>query len=147
MNNKICCFAGHRNDWHSIGVEEKLFEVIENLINKGVNIFYDGGYGAFDKKCSKVVLQLKQKYKHIKLIRVLAYYQYDKQKFEIPDGYDETIFPDIEEVYYKQRITKRNQWIVKQSNYIVCHIENTFNSGAYKTIKYAQKLGKEIIYI
>ena len=48
--NKVVAFAGHRHEWQSIGVEEKLLQVLEELINKGYTIFYDGNYGAFDNK-------------------------------------------------------------------------------------------------
>ena len=33
--NKIVAFAGHRYEWQSIGVEEKLLQVLEDLINRG----------------------------------------------------------------------------------------------------------------
>ena len=36
---KIVAFAGHRYQWQSIGVEEKLLQVLEELINKGYTIF------------------------------------------------------------------------------------------------------------
>ena len=73
MQDKIVAFAGHRYDWHCIGVEEKLLKTIEELIIKGYTSFYDGNYGAFDKKCANTVIQLKHKYPHIKLIRILIY--------------------------------------------------------------------------
>ena len=73
-NEKVVAFAGHRYEWHCIGVENKLPEVLEDLINKGYTIFYDGHYGAFDEKCAHAALQLKHKYPHIKLIRILTYY-------------------------------------------------------------------------
>ena len=60
--NKIVAFAGHRYECQSIEVEEKLLQVLEDLINKGYTIFYDGNYGAFDNKCRKAVLKLKNKY-------------------------------------------------------------------------------------
>ena len=47
LKEKVVAFAGHRYEWHCIGVEEK-------LICKGYTIFYDGGYGAFDKKVLKL---------------------------------------------------------------------------------------------
>ena len=73
-DDKVVAFAGHRYEWHCIGVENRLPEVLEDLINKGYTIFYDGHYGAFDEKCAHAVLQLKHKYPHIKLIRILTYY-------------------------------------------------------------------------
>jgi uncharacterized phage-like protein YoqJ len=145
--DKIVAFAGHRHEWHCIGVEKKLLQAIEELIQKGYTIFYDGNYGAFDRKCVDAVLKLKRKYPHIKLIRILAYYHHDKERYELPPSYDGSLYPDLEEVYPKQIITKRNEWIVDNCDILVYHIENTYNSGACRTVKYAQKHNKPIIYI
>lgn len=144
---KIVAFAGHRYEWHNIGVENKIESVLEDLINKGYTIFYDGNYGAFDKICSSAVLKLKRKHPYIKLIRILTYYHHDKERYELPSCYDGSIYPELEECHYKQIITKRNEWIVDNCDILVCHIEETYKSGAYKTVKYAQKQNKPIIYI
>ena len=61
MKEKIVAFAGHRFDWHCIGVEDKLPQVLEELIHKGYSVFYDGNSGAFDKKCATTVIELKHK--------------------------------------------------------------------------------------
>lgn len=45
------------------------------------------------------------------------------------------------------KITKRNEWIIDNCDLLVCHIQETYKSGAYNTIKYAQKQNKAIIYI
>ncbi len=146
-DDKVVAFAGHRYEWHCIGVENKLPEVLEDLINKGYTIFYDGHYGAFDEKCAHAVLRLKHKYPHIKLIRILTYYHHDKEKYDLPSCYDGSILPEIEELHYKQKITKRNEWIIDHCDILVCHIEETYKSGAYRTQKYAKKQNKPIIYI
>lgn len=147
MSEKIVAFAGHRYDWHCIGVEEKLKQTIEELINKGYTTFYDGACGAFDRKCLDAVLELKHKYPHIKVIKILKYYHHEKEKYEISSCYDGSEYPDLEELHYKQIITKRNEWIVDNSDILVCHIEETYKSGAYNTVKYARKINKPIIYI
>ena len=144
---KVIAFAGHRYDWHCTGVEDKLPQVLEELIQKGYTVFYDGNYGAFDKKCASTALELKHKYPHIKLIQILTYYHHKKDKYELPSCYDGSILPEIEEMHYKQKIVKRNEWIVDNCNILVCHIEETYKSGAYRTLKYAQKQNKPIIYI
>ena len=147
MQDKIVAFAGHRFEWHCKGVKEKIIPTLEDLINKGYTIFYNGAYGAFDSICSHAVLELKNKYPQIKLIRILSYYHHEKDKYELPPCYDGSIYPDLEECHYKQIITKRNEWIVDNCDVLVCHIENTFRSGAYNTVKYARKTNKPIIYI
>lgn len=147
MQDKIVAFAGHRFEWHCRGVKEKIIPTLEELIHKGYTIFYDGGYGAFDKICSHAVLELKHKYPQIKLIKILAYYHHEKEKYELAPCYDGSIYPDLEECHYKQVITKRNEWIVDNCDILICHIENTFRSGAYNTVKYAKKHNIEVIEI
>lgn len=147
MADKIVAFAGHRFDWQCIGVEEKLLQTIEELINKGYTIFYDGACGAFDRKCLHAVLELKHKYPHIKVIQILKYYHHEKEKYELSPCYDGSIYPDLEECHYKQIITKRNEWIVENCDVLVCHIEETYKSGAFNTVKYAYQVNKPLIYV
>lgn len=143
---KIVAFVGHRAWWKSVDVDDKLKVTIEELINKGYNTFFDGNHGAFDKKCLKFVLELKHKYPHIKVVKIFAYYHPEK-RFELEPWYDESIYPDLETVHYKQTITKRNEWIVDNCDILVCHIVNTSQSGAFNMVKYARKIGKPIIYL
>lgn len=82
MQDKIVAFAGHRYDWQSIGVKEKLLQVLEDLINRGYTVFYDGNYGAFDNKCRNAILKLKNKYPHIKLVLILTYCHHDKKNIQ-----------------------------------------------------------------
>ena len=147
MKDKIVCFAGHRHDFRNIGIENKLEETIISLIEKGYTIFYDGGKGAFDNISAHIVIKLKAKYPHIKIYRILTYYHHEKEKWELSSCYDGSLYPDIEEYHPKLRITKRNEWIVDNSNLLVCHITETYKSGAYNTLKYAKKINKPIIYI
>ena len=147
MKEKVVCFAGHRYDWQNIGIEDKLEETIIGLIEKGYTTFYDGGKGYFDQLSSSIVIRLKTKYPQIKIIRVLTYYHHDKEKWELPSCFDGSVLPEIEHYHPKLRITKRNEWIVDNSDILVCHIHETYKSGAYRTLKYAQKVNKPIIYI
>ena len=117
------------------------------IIKKGYTTFYDGGYGSFDKKCVDTILKLRTKYPHIKLIKIHAYYHHDKDRFVLPDYYNDSIYTDIENYHFKQVITKRNEWIVDHCDILVCHIEETYKSGAYNTVKYARKINKPIIYL
>lgn len=143
---KIVCFAGHRDEWRNVGIEEKLETTIEELILKGYTIFYDGGKGHFDDLCAGILLKLKKNYPYIKIYRVLSNYNH-RAKETLNPNYTDFVMPDIEKFHPKQRITKRNEWMVESCNVLVCHIVETYKSGAYNTLKYAQKLHKPIIYI
>lgn len=77
MSKKVC-FVGHRDEWIGLAVKNKVFNIIEELIKSGFNYFYDGNYGGFDAVCLDCLKDLKKKYPHIKIVRVLA--QYSKEK-------------------------------------------------------------------
>lgn len=147
MDNKCVCFAGHRFDWQNIGIDDKLYETIENLIMQGYETFYDGGKGYFDELSALTVAKLKRMYPFIKLIRVLSTYSHDKEKNMLPTYYTESILPDLDGFHYKMRIIKRNEWIVNHSDVLVCHIVETYKSGAYTMFKYAKRKNKIIIQI
>lgn len=143
---KVVCFAGHRLDIYNVGIQERLESVLENLINQGYTSFLNGDKGDFDRICFDMVLKLKKKYPHIKIYKVLTYYKPDKIYENISSDYEE-VFPEIEDYYPKIQIIKRNEWIVRQSDVVVCNIKNTFKSGAYRMVCYAKKLNKNIINI
>lgn len=147
MKDKVVCFAGHRHDFRNVGIENRLEKVIIGLIKKGYNTFFDGDKGAFDKISASIVIRLKEKYPHIKIYRILTYYHSDNKKWGLPACYDGSIMPEIEWCYHKIKITKRNEWIVDNSDILVCHIVETYKSGAYNTLRYAQKTNKKIICI
>ena len=147
MTEKIVCFAGHRYEWHNIGIEEKLKEIIIDLIKQGYNTFYEGNNGYFDKLASSILINLKSKYPHIKIFRILSFYNPSQKNLKLHPAYNGTILPDLSNVYYKQKIIKMNQWIIDNSSVLVCHILHTNNSGAFLTVKYAQSTKIQIIYI
>jgi uncharacterized phage-like protein YoqJ len=144
---KIVCFAGHRNDWQILGIENNLKTTMENLILKGYTIFYDGNKGAFDKLCSSILLEMKAKYPYIEIYRILSSYNQNKSKTELPIAYDGSIYPDIEQYHPKQKIKKRNEWMVQHCDILVCYIVETYKSGAFAMVNYARKINKPVIYL
>lgn len=147
MKDKIVCFAGHRFEWHNIGIEEKLKKVIIYLINEGYNTFYEANNGYFDQLASAILINLKTEYPHIKIFRILSYYNSSQKKLTIPSAYNGSILPALSNIHYKQKIIKMNQWIVDHSNVLICHIIHTNNSGAFLTVKYARSKRIKIISI
>ncbi len=139
---KTVCFVGHRDDWRISDIKDRLKTTIEQLIVDGYTVFFDGDMGAFDNLCRETILKLKKQYPFIKIILVTAYYH---EKREIPACYSETVFVNTELYHYKQKIIKRNEWIVDNSDIIVSYVTEKYKSGAYRTLKYAQKQNKPII--
>ena len=67
-------FCGHAQISQSADVEKWLYAVTLHLIEQGVNIFYLGGYGAFDSLAAAVLRKQKIQHPEIELILVLAYF-------------------------------------------------------------------------
>lgn len=147
MKEKVVCFAGHRHDWQIAGIENKLKEVIEKLITEGYTIFYDGGKGAFDNLSAGLVINFKKKYPNIKIFKILTYYHHDKEKWYLPSCYDGSIFPELDLCYFKNKIKKRNEWMIDNCDLLVCYISHTKQSGAFATVSYAKRINKTIIYL
>ncbi len=100
-----------------------------------------GGYGRFDKTCAKYLKELKTTYPHIQITLVLAYLRNnltdDEQEY-IADTYTNTIYPPIEKVPKKFAISKRNEWIVLNSDYIIFYVNQQWG-GANNMLKYANR--------
>lgn len=76
---------------------------------------------------------------------VLPYPDKDMEYYD--DYYDSVMIPEcVHRTHPKGAITKRNRWIVEESDLVVCYVERE-EGGAYTAMKYAKKLGKEIINI
>ena len=136
-----CTFFGHRDCPSSI--KEKLYEEIEQLISHhGVDIFYIGTQGSFDRMTYAVLEDLRKRYLHIKIYRVLAY-------LPKPGDNDtaDTIVPEgIENAHPRYAIIKRNNWMIDHSDYVITYVMHTFG-GAYQAVERAKKKGKITIQI
>ncbi len=136
----IVTFCGHSDVSDLVKVEKWLFDTTEDLIIKGARTFYLGGYGQFDSLCKQVLLKHKKKYPDIELILIVPYLNHNM----ITDGYEVTIYPEIENTPPKFAIVKRNKWMVEKSDIVVAYVIHNFG-GAYGTLKYAKTKKKNII--
>ena len=134
-----CTFIGHRDCPQE--VEKPLCIVIENLIKEDVNEFYVGTNGNFDSYVYRVLLQLKKQY-DIKINVVISYL--NSKKNSCYDN-DETIYPlGLESVPKRFAIKKSNEFMIKNSEYMVCYVNNTY-SNAHKFLTYAKNKKLNII--
>ena len=136
-----CTFIGHRDCDKSI--KQKLISEIENLIiRQNVNTFYVGTQGGFDRLVYECLCELEEKYE-IKVVVVLAYLNreddltyYDTKK---------TIFPDcITKTPPRFAISKRNDYMLKKADYLICYLDNKF-SNTYELVLKAIKRKIKII--
>ena len=144
-----CTFAGH---WevYSRNVEGSIEFAIESILKKDNSfVFYSGDMGEFDKMCSAAVRTAKRRHPEldIKLMVVLpcmmAKINTDKDFYK--NLYDDIIIPmELSDAHYKSAITKRNRWIIDRSDFLIAYVYRDFG-GAYTTLKYANRMNKEII--
>ena len=111
-----CCFIGHRKIEYSVELEQKLIELIENLIVKyNVGIFLLGSKSEFNDLCYQVVSKLKEKYPYIKRIYVRAEYNYDDSIMSyLLDKYEESYFPKQIAKAGRYSYVERNQLMIKK---------------------------------
>ena len=146
MKCKTCSVFGHRTIEITKVLENKLYSTFEEIINKGCEFFYFGGFGMFDELCHKVVSELKLTYTHIKRIFCLSdprHLRINKRpKWLKIEDYEEFIYLDLEFNWWYQRIYYRNCAMIDRSDIVVFYVEPKENSGAYK---YAVKKKKSLI--
>ena len=135
-----------------LAVEERLEEIIRSLMcDKEYIDFVVGRNGDFDQYVSSTVLRCKKNYRddNSSLVLVLPY---ASAEYANNQDYYEEYYDDIEvsfeasKAHPKAAIQIRNREMVDRADLIVCYIERK-NGGAYKTIQYAEKIGKPIINI
>lgn len=138
-----CTFFGHQII--NKDIKELLMCQIENLITEyGVNVFYVGNNGQFDDLVAEVLRKLKSRNPQISYSIVLAYLPEKKQKYN-QLSYTETIYPEgLEYTPPRFAISKRNQWMVQQSDYVIAYVEHSFG-GAAQFTEYARKKHKTVI--
>ena len=145
-------FFGHRYIDNMLAVEERLEEIIRSLMcDKEYIDFVVGRNGDFDQFVSSTVLRCKKNYRddNSSLVLVLPY---ASAEYANNQDYYEEYYDDIEvsfeasKAHPKAAIQIRNREMVDRADLIVCYIERK-NGGAYKTIQYAEKIGKPIINI
>ncbi len=141
-----CTFFGHRDCPSS--VKASLYDAIERLIcNQQVDTYYVGTQGSFDRMAYTTLVELRQRYSHIKVYRVLAYMPKLSDIAKDRSVLDDTILPEgIEKVHPRYAIPHRNNWMIDRSDYVVAYVTRTFG-GAYQSVERARKKGIEIIGI
>ena len=138
-------FIGHRQIGRFRFVEEQLDRIISDLLNRKEYVeFYVGKNGDFDTMVASAVKRGQKAYgaANSSLILVLPYSVADMEMLE--QFYDEIWLPEeLYKVHYKSAITKRNEWLVKNSDLLVAYVVNDSGGAAY-CLKQAQKEGVQI---
>lgn len=146
---KRCCFAGHSDIWDS-NLADKIKNIAEDLIvNHNVKEFWVGNYGNFDGSAAAAIRELQKTYTDIKLDLVIPYLT--KSINEYKELYykkcDNILIADIPENTPKRfHITKANEYMVNNSNFLICYIQRSWG-GAITTYKYAKRKKLQIFNV
>lgn len=153
QNIKSCAFTGHRE----LGADfskEKLRATVEELVERGVEIFYCGMAMGFDLFCAEEIVRVKQKNETIKFFACVPFYgqeknysEADKKRYvELLRKCDAKL--TFADTYVKGCELTRNRFMVERADVLVAHLRKKTGGTAY-TVRYFQKINpnKEIIFI
>lgn len=135
-------FCGHSQVANANAVAAALADIIEKLIDEGADEFLLGGYGEFDTMAAIAVRNAKKNHSGIHSTLVIPYIDRDYE----PALYDNSMYPSLETVPRRFAISKRNEWMVSNSDVVVACIQHSWG-GAATTLKYAERKKKRIISI
>lgn len=134
-----CTFFGHSDAPDNI--KGTLKETIASLIEKrGVDCFYVGNHGNFDKMTLAVLKELNGIYQFEYYV-VYAYLPKHREDFS------HSIFPEgVENVPKRFAINFRNKWMIEHSEIVIAFVQRSYG-GAAQFKKLAENKGREIISI
>ena len=160
MQEKACCFTGHRPSALPFGSDEshidclalkgKLRDAIELSIQEGYTLFYSGMAEGFDTFAAEAVLEFKERYPDIRLCAVLPCADqaksWSKQAVRryhaILEAADEAV--TLSPQYTPFCMQQRNIYMVERSTKCIAYCTK-LRGGTYNTLKYA--LGKNIMIV
>ena len=143
-------FFGHRMIENALEIESRLEQLIRTLLREHEYIeFLVGRDGEFDQLVSSTIRRCKREYRsdnssHIWVLPyVTAEFRDNEESFR--DYYDEIeVCEAAAGSHYKNAHQTRNRAMVDRSDLIVFCIQRG-SGGAWQTMKYAQKRGKNYI--
>ncbi len=163
MNDNCCAFTGHRPKKFPWGYDEadsRCVELkavlkweIQMLIEAGVTDFYSGMAEGTDIWAASTVLELRKTNPALKLHCVVPFRgQADKWAASARRLYTKILrrantVTYISEDYHDDCMMERNRYMVDHAAYLLAVYNGEWRGGTAATVRYARKLGREIIVI
>lgn len=161
---KTLCFTGHRPnklhgyDYRTDGNTKMLLKIKKLIVRlikvRGFDTFITGMAIGIDMWCARLVLSLKKRFPHIKLVCAIpCLEQYKKwNKDDIQMYHDIIAKADLvhyvsNEPYTNWCMIVRDKWMVDNSNFVFSVWNGDRNGGTWKTIEYAVKRQRKIMNI
>lgn len=151
---KSIAFFGHRQIFEKTIIADRLLKILKDIIPQGYSKLLIGSHGEFDKLVLSTCIKYRNNFEpNIEINVILTNLSLlNKNNLESSkiDFYEhnkcKTMFYDIEEVYFKNRITYSNKKMVDASDLIICYVDTrSYRSGAKTAVNYAIKKNKKII--
>ena len=142
-------FFGHREVERAAEIESKLNKLLHDLITQKEYVeFLIGRDGEFDLLAASSIRRAVKQYGYgnTSIILVLPYMkaEYRDNEQNYLSYYDEVeICSESSNAHYKSAIQVRNRCMVDRSDLVVCCIQHK-SGGAYRTMQYAEKQGKQV---
>lgn len=163
MIKTACAFTGHRPKsfpWDydesapsCILLKEVLATQISALAEQGVTDFLSGMAQGTDLWCAQIVLDLRKTDPALRLHAILPCEGQESKWTTTTQERYHTILAQANEVvclgreYNRDCMLKRNRYMVDRAPILLAIYNGTYRSGTGMTVRYAQKLGREVIII
>ena len=140
MDNKVCFLFGHATTPDAV---RPLIEAAaeRHYLEYGIRTFIVGNRGNFDSYAATAIKNLKQQYKDITLLLLLAYHPAERSTY-LSDGFDNSYYPPLENVPRQFAIIRANQYMVNATDSIICYVKNPGNTR--NLLAYAKGRQKKI---
>ena len=152
LNIYTVSFFGHRSIERASEVENRFDKLLHELIAQKEYVeFLIGRDGEFDLLASAAIKRAVREYgygnTHFTLVLPYMKAEYRDNEKEYLDYYDEVeVCAESADAHPKAAIQIRNRKMVDRSDLVVCCIQHQ-SGGAYKTVQYAQRLGKRVVEV
>jgi len=155
---KVLCFTGHRPDklnGYNAADNKKLLwhlqkEIIRYIEEEEVGIFINGLALGIDQWAAKIVIKLKEKYDHVKLISAVPCLNHNnkwpdesKEVWQYIVNNSDWVYNVTEKEYTPSCMQLRNQFMVDCSD-IVLGVWNGTEGGTKNCLDYAEKKEKRV---
>ena len=162
MGESVCAFTGHRSrklpwgydeqDVRCVAFKKCLYDVVESLVESGVEHFISGMAQGGDLYFAEAVLALREKYPHITLEAAVPYPgQADSWPMEQRQRYKRILsrcarVTVVQEQYSRSCMLERNRYMVDRCDVLLVGY-NEQSGGTLYTINYARKKSREMILL
>lgn len=163
MIEAACAFTGHRPKsfpWKyneaapdCVLLKEVLTEQIKVLADRGVTDFLSGMAQGVDLWCAQIVLELRKKNPALRLHCILPREGQESRWAVSAKEHYHSILAQANEVIYVGRkysrncMLKRNRYLVDHCSVLLAVYNGSRRSGTGATVRYAQQISREIIFI